>query len=82
MAQGLVPEEIKILRASEGSIILVLVVVYAFAKTISDIILRALSISERVLDIKKKAEELKTMKLINEQIVKDLSNYCTTPEGI
>jgi len=82
MAQGLVPEEIKILRASEGSVILVLVVVYAFADTIGEIILKGLRIAGRVLYIKKKAEELKTMKLINEQIVKDLSNYCTTPEGI
>ena len=68
IAHNLSPEDVKI----EGSIIIELVVVAAIATTASRIIISALKVAEKVLDIRKKAEEIRGLKLKNEQLANDI----------
>jgi hypothetical protein len=49
------PEEVEVVGAGRGSVVLELAVVYGIAATISAIILEALKVTEKVLDIRKKA---------------------------
>lgn len=72
MAHGLTPEDIKIVGATKGSIIIELAVIASIATTTSGIILAALKVAEKVLDIRKKAEELRGLKLKNAKLSKDL----------
>jgi len=72
MVHGVAPEEIEVVGANKGSIIIELATAYGITKTISEIILKILQVIEKVFDIRKKAEELKAMKLSNEKIALDL----------
>lgn len=72
MAHNATPEEIKIVGATKGSVIIELAVVASIATTTSGIILAALKVAEKVLDILKKAEELRGLKLKNGKFAKDL----------
>ena len=72
MAHDLSPEDIKIVGATKGSIIMELAVVASVATTTSGIILAALKVAEKVLDILNLAEELKSKKLKNTKLVKDM----------
>lgn len=66
MAHGAAPEDLKVIGASKGSVILTLATSYAIAKTASFIILEALKVIEKVYDIRKTAEEVKQLKLNNQ----------------
>ena len=66
------PEEIEVIGAGRGSVVIELAVAYGIATTISKIILEALKVTEKVLDIRKKAEEIRGMKLGNDKIAKEL----------
>ncbi|PPD47534.1 MAG: hypothetical protein CTY16_07455 [Methylobacter sp.] len=68
MVHNLSPEQVKVVGATKGSIIIELAVVAEFAATASGIILAALTVAEKVLDIRKKAEELRGLKLKNDQL--------------
>lgn len=72
MAHDLSPEDVKIVGATKGSIIIELAVVASIATTTSGIILAALKVAEKVLDIRKKAEELRGLKLKNDKLAKEL----------
>ncbi len=72
IAHNLSPEDIKIVGATRGSIIMELAVVASVATTTSGIILAALKVAEKVLEILKKAEELKGLKLKNQNLIKEL----------
>lgn len=72
MANGAAPEDIKVVGASKGSIILTLLATYGIARTTSDIILAALKVAEKVYDIKKKAQEVKALKIGNDAAEKAL----------
>lgn len=72
MANGVAPEDIKVVGASKGSIILTLLATYGIARTTSDIILAALKVAEKVYDIKKKAQEVKALKIGNDAAEKAL----------
>lgn len=72
MAHNAAPEEIKIVGATKGSIIIELALVNGVAVTISQIILAALKVAEKVIDIKTKAEELRRLKMKNEKFAKEL----------
>jgi len=72
MAHGAAPEDIKIVGATKGSIIIELAVAYGIAKTTSGILLEALKVAERVIDLKKKAEEIRGMKLKNDKVAHEL----------
>ena len=66
------PEDFKAIGAEKGSIIIDLVVIVGIATVVSKILLEALKVADRVLDIKKKVEEIKALKLSNAKIEKEL----------
>jgi len=72
MVHNASPEDIKIVGATKGSIIIELAVIASIATTTSVIILAALKVAEKVLDIRKKAEELRGLKLKNDKLAIDL----------
>ena len=72
MVHNASPEEVKIVGATKGSIIIELAVIASIATTTSGIILAALKVAEKVLDIKTKAEELRGLKMKNDKFAKDL----------
>ena len=73
MAHDHAPEDVKIVGAQKGSIIIELAVIAAIATTTSTIILSALKVADRVLTIRKKAEEIKALKLGNQKLEAELA---------
>lgn len=74
MVHNATPEDIKIVGATKGSIVIELAVLATIATTACGIILSALQVAEKVLDILKKAEEIRGMKLGNDKIANELDN--------
>jgi len=72
MAHDYTPEDIRVVGAQKGSIIIELAVIAAIATTTSTIILSALKVADRVLTIRKKAEEIKSLQLNNKKLEDDL----------
>lgn len=72
MAHNSSPDDVKIIGATKGSIIIELAVAYSIAATTSGILLAALKVADRVIEIKKKAEELRGLKLNNDKLAKDI----------
>lgn len=72
MAHNASPEEIKIVGATKGSIIIELAVIASIATTTSGIILAALKVAEKVIEIRTKAEELRGLKMKNDKFAKEL----------
>ena len=72
MAHDCAPEDIRIVGAQKGSIIVELAVITAIATTTSTIILAALKVAERVLSIRKQIEEIKGLKLSNKKVEGEL----------
>ena len=70
IAHGKAPEDIKIVGASKGSVILDLSTSYEIVITLGSIIWSALIVSDKVLEIKKKASEIKYINLKSEQLKK------------
>lgn len=68
------PESFKVIGAKKGSIILDLAVIVGVATAVSKILLEALKVADRVLDIKKKAIEIKSLKLQNKKIEQELNS--------
>ncbi len=66
------PEDVRIVGATNGSIIIELAMIAGIATTASGIILSALKVAEKVLDIKKKAEEIRNLKLNNKKLAQDI----------
>lgn len=73
MAHGTTPEEVKVVGATKGSIIIELAVIASIATTTSGIILAGLKVAEKVMDIRLKSEELKGLKLKNTKLSEDLA---------
>lgn len=72
MVHGSSPETVKVVGASKGSIIIELAVAMLVAKTISKIMQMALKVVERSLDIAKKAEEVRALRLANDQVANSI----------
>jgi len=66
------PEEVKIVGATKGSIIFELAVARIIANTASNIVFKALEFAEKILNIRIKAEELRSLKLKNDKIAREL----------
>ena len=66
MANDAAPEDVKVVGASKGSIIITLLSTYSIAKTTSAIILEALKVAEKIYDIKKAAQEVRALKIGND----------------
>lgn len=69
MAHGLAPEDVKVVGATKGSMIFEFAVFAMIAKTASSIIIDVLKVAEKIIDIQKKIEELRQLKLPNEKVV-------------
>ena len=72
MAHNLSPEDIKITGATKGSIVIEMAVIASVASTASYIILSVLKIAEKVMEIRKKAAEIRNLNLQNEKIASEL----------
>jgi ribosomal protein S13 len=68
------PEEIQVVGAGKGSVVIELAVAYGIGKTIAAVILEALKVAEKVVDIRRKVEEIKGLKLSNSKIAKELQD--------
>ncbi len=66
------PDDLQIIGAQKGSVVLELAVLAGIATSISTILLGGLKVAEKSIDILKKVEELKALKLSNKKIVSDL----------
>jgi len=84
MASNGSPENLQIIGAHKGSVILELAVIAGVATSISTILLGGLKVAEKSIDILKKVEELKSLKLSNKKIVNELEKEATKEkqEGI
>ncbi|MGR3294201.1 MAG: hypothetical protein ACUZ9M_09335 [Candidatus Scalindua sp.] len=82
MAHNATPEDIKIVGATKGSIIIELAVIASIATTTSGIILAALKVAEKVLDIRKKAEEIRNLKLKNKKLSIDMEQEAEKEKAI
>ncbi len=78
MANDAAPEDVKIVGASKGSIIITLLSTYSIAKTTSAIILEALKVAEKIYDIKKAAQEVRALKIGNNAAEKALEKDAET----
>lgn len=72
IAQNRSPEDFNIIGAQKGSVILEMAVYAGVATSVSTILLAGLKVADRVLDILKKAEELKALKLSNKKIEQEI----------
>jgi hypothetical protein len=72
MAHNESPENIAVVGASKGSIIVSLMTTYGVVKTVSGIILESLKVVEKYYEIKKKAQEVRALKLANDDAEKAL----------
>jgi len=72
MAQDKSPEDFNIIGAKNGSIVIEMAVVVGIAASVSKILLEALKVADRVLELLKKVEEIKSLKLKNKQIENEL----------
>lgn len=72
LAHGHPPEDVKVVGAKKGSIVIELAVAYAIAKTTGKIILLALEVAEKVITIKQKAAEVRNLNLKNNKIEQEL----------
>ena len=78
------PESCRVVGASHGSIIIALATTYGIAKIISDILLVAIKVRERVVDLKIQQEKLRALKLSNDTaekaIQKEIDNELKSAE--
>ena len=74
MAHNAAPEDVKIVGATSGSIVIEMATLASIASTTSIIILSALKVAERVIEILKKVEELRNLKLNNKKLLNELEN--------
>jgi hypothetical protein len=72
LAHNLTTEDVKIIGAAKGSIILEFLSIVAIATTISKILFAALKVTEKILDIRKKAEEIRELKLKNDKLANEI----------
>jgi len=72
IAHNATPEQVKVVGATSGSIVIEMATLASIAGTVAGIIFSALKLAEKVLDIKKKAEEIKNLQLQNKKLANDL----------
>lgn len=81
MAHGASPEEIRVIGASQGSLIIDLAGPETFAITVTGIVFGALRVAEKVVQIRKQAQEVKGLKLSNQKIAKELESEAKKVEA-
>lgn len=65
MAVGDTPEDLRVVGAQKGSIIVVLATTYGIAKVVTFILLKALEVAEKSLSLRKNLLEIEALKLSN-----------------
>lgn len=72
IAQNRSPDDFNIIGAQKGSVIFEMAIYTGIATSVSTILLAGLKVADRVLEILKKAEELKGLKLSNKKIEQEI----------
>lgn len=72
LAHDAAPEDVHVVSAKKGSIIVDLAATYLIAKAISAVLLQALQVAERVQDIRLKGQQIRALKLSNDKVAADL----------
>jgi len=72
MAHNASPEDVKIVGATKGSIIIEMAVIAKIATTAGGIIWAALKVTEKVMGMRKTAEEIRNLKLKNKKLASDM----------
>ena len=78
MVHNATPEDVKIVGATSGSIVLEMATMATIASTTSFIILSVLKVVEKVLEIRRKAEEIRNLQLNNKKIALELEKEAET----
>lgn len=73
MAHDKTPEDIRIVGATRGSIVIELAVLASIAGTTSYIIMEGLKVAEKILDLRLKAEQLREMKLNSTKLADEIN---------
>lgn len=71
-AHDAAPEDVRVIGAAKGSVIIELVAVAKIAGTVSGIILSALLVAEKVFDLKKKAAEVRLLNLQSKKLATEI----------
>ncbi len=71
-AHGTAPEDIRVIGATRGSIVLELAAAAAIVTSLSTILVQGLKVAEKVLNVKKAAEEVRGLKLKNDKLAADI----------
>jgi hypothetical protein len=74
LAHGSPPEDVRVVGATTGSIVMELATAYSIALTVSGILLLSLGVAHKIILVKQEAEKLRGMKLINDKIAKQLDD--------
>lgn len=72
MINDAAPENVRVVGAKKGSIVIELAVTYMIARTVTDIIMLVLKVTEKVVSIRRKAEEVRGLGLKNDKIAREL----------
>ena len=72
MVNDAAPEDVRVVGAKKGSIVVELAVTYMIARTVTDIILLVLKVTEKVVSIRRQAEEVRGLGLKNDKIAREL----------
>lgn len=70
MLHGKAPEDVRVVGAGTGSILIDLAVGYAIAKTVAGIFLEAFKVAEKYLDLKQKAQDIRSAGVSQEVVGK------------
>ena len=81
MAHNLTPQDVRIVGASRGSIVVVMATVYVLAKTVAKILEAALQVADKCYEIRRKAEEIRGLKLKNDAVAAQLEEEARTEKS-
>jgi len=72
MLHDAAPEDVRVVGAETGSVILYLAVTYGLAKTTSAILLECLKVASRYMEVRMQAEQVRALKLNNDKIAEEI----------
>jgi len=72
MAVGAAPEDIRVVGANKGSLVIVLATVYGIAQVVATVLLKSLEVAEKVLNLQKMGQEVKNLGLTNTKLEKEI----------
>lgn len=72
MSVGSTPQDIRVVSAQKGSIIITLATVYGIAQVVATVLMKSLEVTEKILNIKKAILEIESLKLSNSKVLVEL----------